>query len=235
MVYAQQERNPGCLGCGLRMAVLLMLIGGIGFFLYRQFGPAGYEPSPLATLPPLDGITEGGSTSGGALIAQDESSSASASGQTVPVSNGLTQNNIGDSSLFIPSLAINAPITQVYLDGTTWDVSALGMNVGHLQGTAWIDDGPGNVVLSGHVELRDGRRGVFAGIDDLAVGDLIILERGGQELRYSVTELREVEPTDLTPLMPTTDDRLTLITCSDYNFFSDSYETRQVIVATRMS
>jgi len=47
--------------------------------------------------------------------------------------------------------------------------------------------------------------------------------------------VRQVEPDDLTPLYPSTTEQLTLITCGSYNFFSDEYEIRTVVVAERLS
>jgi LPXTG-site transpeptidase (sortase) family protein len=60
---------------------------------------------------------------------------------------------------------------------------------------------------------------------------LIILQDGDNERRYLVTEITSVDPTNLDPVRPTTTERLTLITCDEYDFFKDVYATRTVIVA----
>ncbi|TVR24561.1 MAG: sortase [Anaerolineaceae bacterium] len=135
------------------------------------------------------------------------------------------------AQIVIPSIAVNSPIIQVYLSGNSWDVDSLGLNVGHLQGTTWLSGRPGNIVLSGHVEMGDGRRGVFTNLGELEDGALIILQQGDTERRYIVTEKSVVTPDNLDPVRPTSDERLTLITCDDYDFFSDAYATRTVIVA----
>lgn len=150
---------------------------------------------------------------------------------TLPASYGAIEN----ASLFIPSAGILAPVIRVYLDGTSWDVDELGMNIGHLQGTNWIDDGGGNIVLSGHVEMRDGRQGIFANLNQLNLQDRIVLRQDDTEWTYAVTEIRNVQPDDLTPLYPTLSDQLTLITCDSYDFFSNTYRERVVIVAERIS
>lgn len=139
-----------------------------------------------------------------------------------------------NTTLFIPSAGIYANIFRVYLDGESWDVSRLGTNVGHLQGTSWLNES-GNVVLSGHVELSDGRIGAFANLDDLKVGDLIIIQQEGVEYRYTVTKVGKTTPDDLTPLYPSETSLLTLITCGSYDFFSDSYLERTVVVAELLS
>lgn len=144
---------------------------------------------------------------------------------------------IDNASLFIPSAGILAPVIQVYLNGTSWDVSELGTYVGHLQGTNWLDDGIGNIVLSAHVELRDGRAGAFATLDEIQLQDRIVLRQGSEERIYKVVDIRNVEPDDLSPLYPTTTDRLTLITCDmdTYDFLTNTYRERVVVVAERVS
>jgi LPXTG-site transpeptidase (sortase) family protein len=147
---------------------------------------------------------------------------------------GFRQEIPDNVSVFIPRAGIYSQVIQAYLDDTSWDVSQLGTRVGHLEGTAWLDE-PGNVVLSGHVEMRDGRPGIFANLDELRVDDVVILRQSSTEYRYIITEIRTVAPTDLSPVMPTSDDRLTLITCNTYDFFSDSYLERMIIVAERLN
>lgn len=136
--------------------------------------------------------------------------------------------------LVVPAAGINQTIVQVFLDGVSWDVSRLGMNVGHLQGTAWVGSG-NNIVLSGHVELADGRSGIFHEIGDLQIGDLVIIASGDEEYRYRISSISTTQPDDLTPLYPTTQERLTLITCGSYNFFANAYEDRIIVVAERIT
>lgn len=152
---------------------------------------------------------------------------------TVQATQQAERGIISDATIFIPSAGVLAPIVEVFLDGQSWDVSKLGANVGHLQGTSWLD-APGNVVLSGHVEMANGGRGVFASLEELKEGEPIIVTYKGVERRYAVTELKHVEPDDLTPVFPTAGDRLTLITCDSYDFLQDAYLQRVVVVAERI-
>jgi LPXTG-site transpeptidase (sortase) family protein len=135
---------------------------------------------------------------------------------------------------YAPAAGITADIVETYLDGVSWDVSELGSNVGHLQGTAWMN-ATGNIVLAGHVEMRDGRAGVFARLNALEIGDSIILTQGDQERVYQVRQMFITQPNDLKVLYPTTSDRLTLITCSAYNIVQNVYEERFVVIADRVS
>ncbi|MBC8099885.1 MAG: sortase [Armatimonadetes bacterium] len=140
------------------------------------------------------------------------------------------------AQLSIPRLGVFAPIIQVYLDEQSWDVSQLGRNVGYLQGTGWLDQAqPGNVVLSGHVELRNGETAVFAALKQLAIGDQIIVLYKNTERIYTVTQSTTVDPDDLTPLYPTENEQLTLITCDAFDFFQNAYQKRIVVVAERVS
>jgi LPXTG-site transpeptidase (sortase) family protein len=136
------------------------------------------------------------------------------------------------TTLLAPTAGISANVVQVFLDGVSWDVSRLGLNAGHLQGTAAFG-AAGNLVLAGHVEMADGRQGVFASIGELAVGDPITLTKNQQKKQYFVSEIKTVQPDDLSVLYPTPDEQLTLITCSDYSFLQNLYRERLVVVAQR--
>jgi LPXTG-site transpeptidase (sortase) family protein len=138
-----------------------------------------------------------------------------------------------DATLFIPSAGVYATIIQVYLDGVSWDIRNLGKNAGHLQGTA-LPGEDGNFVLSAHVEMSDGSKGPFAALKTVQAGDIIEVTMDGQTWRYAVTDSHITTPDDLTPILPAGDDRLTLITCGNYDFFSNSYPDRLVVVAARI-
>jgi LPXTG-site transpeptidase (sortase) family protein len=121
----------------------------------------------------------------------------------------------------------------VFFGKQGWEVSTLGMNAGHLQGTGWID-APGNIVLAGHVELADGRAGIFAHIGQMKLNDPVFLIQDHTTRRYRVTEVRTVAPDDMSVVYPTTTDRLTLITCTDYDFTLNTYRARVVVIAERV-
>lgn len=138
------------------------------------------------------------------------------------------------TTVFIPTVGVHASIIEAYLDGISWDVTHLGTNAGHLQGTSSFDQ-TGNVVLAGHAELSDGRRGVFYRIGEISVGDPIIVEQGDDERHYIVRAVQVTTPDDLSVLYPTSDDQLTLITCDAYDFFQDAYLERTVVIAERIA
>lgn len=198
----------------LMVVVLLGMILGVAYLIYDHSS----QPSQVVTLPTLTAVP----LAEGIALPLPEAT-------TTPVPE-VTEG----ARLIAPTAGINSRIIQSYLSGNSWDVTDLGTYAGHLQGTSWVDR-TGNVVLAGHVEMVDGRRGVFAGIDELNIGDPLILRQNGVEYVYAVSELRSVRPDDLSVVYPTTTNRLTLITCSNYSFFQDVYQDRFVVIAEKIS
>ena len=204
----------------LPMLIFLGAMAGLVFLLYDQW--SGREESP----PPSPEVT---------LIAQPQDIVTPPPPDRVPTGiPGSELDSISEANIFIPSSGIYAAVIRVYLSNGTWNVDNLGDNVGHLEGTDWLGGAPGNIVLSGHVELRDGRAGVFSQIEDLEIGALIELTQDDVVRQYTVTDVYRVEPDDLSPIYPTTTDRLTLITCDSYDFFRNTYTERIIVVAERI-
>ena len=219
----QRKRSSGF---GFFRVIFIGILLGGAFFAYDRWRTAQDDAgSPPQVVSTTDDTNQ-------QPINDNDSTADQSSGTSSNISDFVSEVS-ADARIFIPSVGIDERITQAYLDGTSWDVSHLGTSIGHLQGTSWVNDGPGNVVLSGHVELSDGRRGVFAELDEMNIGDMIILTENGEEIRYIVVAIQEVQPDDLTPLYPTAFDRLTLITCGGYDFFSDEYRVRTVVTADR--
>lgn len=134
--------------------------------------------------------------------------------------------------IFIADAGIKEAIIESQLEEDGWRVSHLENRVGHLEGTGWLGS-PGNIVLAGHVELKDGRPGVFARIHELESGDAITVTQNGVSYTYWVTEVKVVQADDLSVVYPTESERVTLITCTGYNFLNNTYEERIVVVAER--
>ena len=88
---------------------------------------------------------------------------------------------------------------------------SLRYTVGHYPKSAMPGE-IGNCVIMGHRNFTYGE--FFNRLDDLAVGDEIVLERAGTVYTYTVTETFVVEPGDTYVLDPTQDATVTLITCT---------------------
>jgi LPXTG-site transpeptidase (sortase) family protein len=157
------------------------------------------------------------------------SAEASAVHQEMALTGG-NANSSGRPFLLIPAAQVYSEIVEVYLDNEGWNVADLANRVGHLEGTSQPGR-PGNVVLVGHIELQDGSAGVFSRVGDLRVGDVVIVYLPGGEADYVVKNVLEIDAVDLSALYPTGADRITLITCTDYNIISNSYYKRIVVIA----
>jgi sortase A len=122
----------------------------------------------------------------------------------------------GLTRITIPSIDFSA----VIVEGT--DLYAMMIGPGHLVGTAEPGE-PGNSVVSAH------RDTFFRNIMKLSQGDSIFVERNGQTYNYIVEGMRIVKPTDISVIAPTSDNRLTLITC-DPAYYPGPAPQRLVVV-----
>ncbi len=82
----------------------------------------------------------------------------------------------------------------------------LDLGAGHLADTPWLGQ-PGNVVLAGH------RDTVFRPLEQIRVGDVIEVTGHSAVVRYAVTSMKIVEPTDISVLDASDSNTLTLVTC----------------------
>lgn len=212
-MYRQQQNNAAT----LVVVILIGLAAGVGYLLYDR----GLLAPQTIIIP----ITTPAPT------AVSELPAAAITPTAAP--QNPREITFG-ARFYAPTAGIAGEIVETYLDGTSWDVSELGPNVGHLQGTAWLN-APGNIVLAGHVEMADGRAGIFAVLDRLQIGDPITLSQNGEERTYQVTQKFTTHPTDLSVMYPAENERLTLITCSAYDFLQDAYLERFVVVAERVA
>jgi LPXTG-site transpeptidase (sortase) family protein len=153
----------------------------------------------------------------------------------------FTRADSSDVILNIPALNISTPIVEIKIKQfpngeLTWDTQYLGMNVGHLEGTAWVD-APGNIVLGAHSELANRKPGIFYELDELEIGDEIELVQDTETRQYVVSRMYEVEVTDVQPVYPTTNEQITLITCdtNSYDGSTGNYNKRLIVVAERQS
>ena len=120
--------------------------------------------------------------------------------------------------LEIPALKLTIPIFA--------DTSELVLNrgVGWIEGTAMPGE-DGNVGLAGH------RDGYFRGLKDLKLGDTIEVQSVGRTMRYRVSSLEIVEPTDVSVLDPTDVPSITLVTCYPF-YYIGSAPQRYIVRGT---
>lgn len=134
-----------------------------------------------------------------------------------------------------PGASMSAPIIPAGRVEGTWETRHLGDSVGHLVGTSWIDGDGGNVVLAGHVENYAGAPGPFAHLFEAELGDMVILSDGVHEERYQVTKIERVDPYDVSWVAQDGEKRVTMITCTDWDWNEDTYMGRLIVIAEPMS
>lgn len=137
-------------------------------------------------------------------------------------------------SISIPSARISASLVEFPLANGSWAIDPWERSVGHLEGTASLFEA-GNTVLGGHSRLPNGKRGVFANLSSVAVGDEVVVFDGVEERRYTVSRVFTVSADDVSVVLPTPGEQLTLITCDtgSYNNDSQLYDRRVVVIAER--
>jgi sortase A len=119
--------------------------------------------------------------------------------------------------IVIPRLEVDALIVQ----GDTWEQLKLG--VGHHLNSANPGE-RGNMVLSAHNDIYGE---IFRDLDDLELGDEVVVYAGEQPYRYTIRAKQIVEPTEVGVLASTTKPVATLISC--YPYMVDTH--RIVVVA----
>lgn len=108
----------------------------------------------------------------------------------------------------IPRLNIKVPV----LEGT--DSKALQVSAGHFEGTG--APGKGNYCIAGHNSTIYAE--IFNDLDQIRIGDemyLIDTDENHTQYCYIVTEYKIVEPKQVEVLNDYSDDRLTVISCTD--------------------
>ncbi len=94
---------------------------------------------------------------------------------------------------------------------------ALRYGVIHYPGTARPGQ-QGNIVITGHSSYfpwDPGRfKDVFAVLHDLKAGDRILLYNNQKRYIYEVTSIKKIWPSELDVLKPSTENKITLITCT---------------------
>ncbi len=108
-----------------------------------------------------------------------------------------------DDSLTLLSVP-KIDLASVVVEGT--DNRSLRLGPGHMKDTPEPGE-TGNSVISGH------RDTFFRHLNDLQLGDEVLVQRAGKTFHYKVTGKRIVEPDEVDVLAPTRDPEMTLITC----------------------
>ncbi|NBG88094.1 class D sortase [Isachenkonia alkalipeptolytica] len=143
---------------------------------------------------------------------QEEPAESSSQERTAPLDDGPSDSEVSYvergaviGKIEIPSIDVNLPL----LFGS--DAQTLDRGAGQMIGTAAPGE-IGNTAIAGHRANRDGR--FFYRLNELDVGDEIIVQTQDGTFVYTVYDTKIVDPTDLSVLNRNQTDRIvTLITC----------------------
>jgi LPXTG-site transpeptidase (sortase) family protein len=121
-----------------------------------------------------------------------------------------------DNRLVIPKIAVNAPLLFPATTDPDELLQELEHGVIHYPGTS-IPGQEGNAFVTGHSSnyawSQGNYKSVFALLDQLEIGDEIIVYFEKHKYVYRVSDHRTVAASDTSVLEPSDDTRLTLMTC----------------------
>lgn len=119
----------------------------------------------------------------------------------------------------IPSINVDAPVVE----GDDWE--ALKRGAGHHIGSA--NPGQrGNCIISAHNDIYGE---IFRNLDEIELGDPVLVYTASQVYPYVVTQKRIIEPTDVSVMQPTSSPVLTLISCYPYGI-----DTHRIVVIAEL-
>lgn len=145
---------------------------------------------------------------------------------------GTTVNNNEDNKekelknimgiISIEKINVKLPIKNYFKEEEIWS------SVGHIPGTANPGEA-GNCVIAGHRARAKGR--LFNRLDELELGDIISITYNSNSFKYKVSEIKIVEPTDISVLNSNNDEiSLTLITCHPVKVLSHRLIIKAVLI-----
>ncbi len=106
-------------------------------------------------------------------------------------------------SITFPSIGLTLPIASGIIQNNKWTL--------YDDKASWLSTSEmpefGNVIIYAH-----NRKGLFAGLKYLNMGDTIIINSEGQEYHYLVSEIKKITPTNVDAVISDAK-RLTLYTC----------------------
>lgn len=128
---------------------------------------------------------------------------------TTPQDSSATTGLNKPISITLPKLNRTLSIEEARISDNTWEVSETGAS--HWDNSANPGDS-GNIVIYGH-----NKNNLFGPIRWLETGDKIeITDTNGNLHTYQITATKTVPPTDISVVSPTSDETLTLYTCTGF-------------------
>ncbi len=130
--------------------------------------------------------------------------------------------------IVIPVLLLDTVVKYVPYDGFTWLIGGLSREVAWLGNTSWPGLGS-NTSLAGHVTVAGYGDGPFRYLEDVPVGEIIILYTERSIYTYQVRESRITTADDMAVTLGTDNPQVTLITCVDWDDETEMYLNRLIV------
>ncbi len=132
--------------------------------------------------------------------------------------------------IVIPAMLLDTVVKYVPYDGYTWLIKGLRQEIAWMGNTSWPGLG-GNTAFAGHVTVAGMGDGPFRHLDELPVGELVLLYTERSIYTYQVRESRVTDDEDMSVILPTDNPQISLITCIDWDDETDTYLRRLVVIA----
>jgi LPXTG-site transpeptidase (sortase) family protein len=132
--------------------------------------------------------------------------------------------------IVIPYLLLDTVVAYIPYDGQTWLISGLTQEVAWLGDTSWPGLGS-NTGLAAHVTVAGQGDGPFRRLEELPVGELVILYTEKNMYTYQVREQTMVDADAMWVTYATANPQITLITCANWNDDVNAYLDRLVVYA----
>jgi LPXTG-site transpeptidase (sortase) family protein len=130
--------------------------------------------------------------------------------------------------IVIPTLLLDTVVKYVPYDGFTWLIGGLSGEVAWLGNTSWPGLGS-NTALAGHVTVAGYGDGPFRYLEDVPVGEVIILYTEHNIYTYQVRESRVTTADDMAVTFGSQNPQVTLITCVDWDDETEMYLNRLIV------
>jgi LPXTG-site transpeptidase (sortase) family protein len=132
--------------------------------------------------------------------------------------------------IIIPALLLDTEVKYVPYDGYTWLINGLRQEIAWMGNTSWPGLGS-NTGLAGHVTVAGMGDGPFRHLDELPMGEVIILYTEQNIYTYQASERKITDDGDMSVINPTDTSQISLITCIDWDDTTKIYLNRLVVVA----
>ena len=204
------------IGCGFIIAGLVLILGSLVINISQQ----AVRKAVIAEF--KEQINRSADSEAGANKGEQPSGSEVTIGAEVQGEESPSEPLEGDilCILRIPSIESESPVREGVSGGILAD------SLGHEPGTAMVGE-PGNCVIAGHRNYTFGQ--FFNRLNEVKIGDNIYVDTATETYSYVVTDIKVVEPEDLSVLESTVTETLTLYTCTPLYLATH----RLVIVAER--